>query len=311
MACARLIPEMGIAFSTSANEAAVRMTTAPLKQPLPSTANSAPSARARTTGILDVAELSEGFTFINKNLFPVVYPFAALPTADSATCGSRGLHFLQWTSSLHDKDWHNMPLSDGVVVLSRLAALEKKLIPTGNQVLITKNYGRLVGGSLSHGHQQIIFTSILPNRFQDNRRFLQEKGELFSSFLLRENPGDLLLHDYGAAVLLVPYFIRRPFEMMLLLKNGRRQYLYELSEKELLAVVHGWRDAIQIMHAAMPTMARETAFNITCHNGPGAGLYFEFLPYTQESGGLEHLGLYACQATPQQVAEAVRTTMNK
>jgi hypothetical protein len=48
----------------------------------------------------------------------------------------------------------------------------------------------------------------------------------------------------------------------------------------------------------MPAIGRETAYNITCHNGPGAGLYFEFLPYTQEFGGVEHLGIYACQADP-------------
>ena len=137
----------------------------PPETAVPFNSDRCPICQGRTTGIIDAAELSEGFTFINKNLFPVVYPFPAAPAAGGA-CGSQGLHFLQWTSSLHDKDWHNMPLSDGAVVLSRLAALEKMLIATGNQVLITKNFGRLVGGSLSHGHQQIIFTPILPNRFQ-------------------------------------------------------------------------------------------------------------------------------------------------
>ena len=200
-----------------------------------------------------------------------------------------------------------MPPADGAVVMSRLAALEKKLVETGKQVLITKNYGHLVGGSLSHGHQQIILTSLLPNRFLDNQRFLREKGEVFSSYLLRENPPELLVRDYGTAVLLVPYFIRRPYEMMLLLKDSSRQFLHELSEKELLAAAQGWRDAILVMRTVMPATGRETAYNITCHNGPGAGLYFEFLPYTQESGGMEHLGLYACQADPYVVAEHIRT----
>ena len=202
-----------------------------------------------------------------------------------------------------------MPLSDGAVVMSRLAAVEKKLVETGKQVLITKNYGRLVGGSLSHGHQQIILTSLLPSRFLDNQRFLQEKGEVFSAYLLRENPPELLVRDYGPAVLLVPYFIRRPYEMMLLLKDSSRQFLHELSEKELLAAAQGWRDAIRVMRTIMPAAGRETAYNITCHNGPGAGLYFEFLPYTQENGGLEHLGLYTCQADPRHVAEHIRTVL--
>ncbi len=141
------------------------------------TTSPCPICQGNTTGVIDVAELSEGFTFINKNLYPVVYPFRRDATEHKKDCPSHGYHFLQWSSSLHDKDWHNMPVTDGTVVFKRLAALEKKLVETGQQVLITKNYGRLVGSSLSHGHQQIILTSLLPERFLDDRRFLQEKGK--------------------------------------------------------------------------------------------------------------------------------------
>jgi galactose-1-phosphate uridylyltransferase len=275
----------------------------------PPTTGDCPICQGKTTGVIDIAELSEGVTFINKNLFPVVYPFDRDETQRESNCPTRGYHFLQWTSSLHNKDWHNMPVTDGTVVFRRLAALEKKLLETGQQVLITKNYGRLVGGSLFHGHQQIILTPLLPNRFLDNHRFLQEKGETFSSYLLRQNPPELLLRDYSTAVLLVPYFIHRPYEMMLLLKNTSQRYLHDLSEQELSHVARGWRDAIHVMRSAMPAMDRETAYNITCHNGPGAGLYFEFLPYTQESGGLEHLGLFACQADPYIVAGHIRSIL--
>lgn len=263
-----------------------------------------PICQGQTTGIVDVAELSAGFTFINANLFPISYPFGS-ERGPGTDCEPRGMHFLQWTSSLHDQDWHNMSLADLAVVMDRLAELEKKLLEAGEQVLILKNYGRLVGGSLIHGHQQIILTSLLPNRFRDNRHFLSEKGELFSAFLQRENPTRLRLRDYGPAVLLVPYFMRRPLEMMLLLKDANRQYLHELSIEERLAVVRGWQEAIRVMRLLMPQMGRETAYNITCHNGSGAGLYFEFLPYTQEIGGLEHLGIYACQETPQRSAERI------
>jgi len=31
--------------------------------------------QGHTTGVIDVADLSQGFTFINKNLFPVLYPY--------------------------------------------------------------------------------------------------------------------------------------------------------------------------------------------------------------------------------------------
>jgi galactose-1-phosphate uridylyltransferase len=172
--------------------------------------------------------------------------------------------------------------------------------------LIIKNHGRLVGGSLAHGHQQIGLSNIVPRRICDNQRFEKERGERFSTYLLRENPADLLVQDYGSVSLLVPYFMRRPYDMLLLVKDARRQYLHELSEEEILAVAEGWHDAIRTIRSIMSEIGREIAYNVVTHNGPGAGLYFEFLPYTQEMGGFEHLGLLVCQGNPQDAAARIR-----
>jgi glycosyltransferase involved in cell wall biosynthesis/galactose-1-phosphate uridylyltransferase len=294
--------------------------------------------QGKTTGVVDVAELGEGFTFINKNLFPMLYPSKApVPTdwGDSAeqTPGSEGLeasgfHLLQWTSSLHDKDWHNMPQSDRVVVMERLAALEKMLLsnPVGTIragqtpedepqppgfVSIIKNYGHLVGGSLIHGHQQIGFSNVMPRRVRDNWRFKQRMGEPFSTYLLRQNPDELLVRDYGSAVLLVPYFMRRPFDMMLLLRDASKSYLHQLTETEITAVADGWHDALRAIMWLMPSIGREIAYNVITNNGPGAGLYFEFLPYTQEIGGFEQLGLFACQDNPENSAVQIRAFLEQ
>ncbi len=272
-------------------------------KPVPASTRPCVVCQGRTTGIIDVAPLSEGFTFINKNLFPILYPFQ--PEAGVQT---RGLHLLQWTSSLHDRDWHNMPLADRVVVLERLAALEHRLLESGPSahVSLIKNYGHLVGGSLEHGHQQILLSDIAPRRLLDNQRFRQERDETFAAHLLRENPPSLLVRDYGPALLLVPYFMRRPYDMYLLLKETERRYLHQLTPPELVAVAEGWHDAIRAMRAIMPRSGRELAYNVVTHTGAGAGLYFEFLPYTQEIGGYEHLGLYICQGNPQEVAATLR-----
>ena len=186
-----------------------------------------------TTKILDVADLSEGFTFINKNLFPIFYP----ETADNPKGNfnpvlsgeaAAGCHFLQWTSSFHENDWQNMPMADRVIVLQRLAALENKLLEqSGQYVSIIKNYGRLVGGSLAHGHQQIGVSNILPNRIRQDQQFAETHGETFPSYMLRENPKELLIKDYGTAVLLTPYFMRRPYDMQLLLKDNSKSHLFE------------------------------------------------------------------------------------
>jgi len=267
--------------------------------------------QGRTTRVLDLAPLSEGFTFINKNLFPIFFPFEEDRHApgESVIDGDsvHGYHFLQWTSSFHDKDWHNMPFSDRVVVLERLAALEQKMLVSPDiYVSIIKNYGHLVGGSLAHGHQQISVSNITPNCIFLDQQFKEKFGEPFSAYMLRENPSSLLIRDYGPAVLMTPYFMRRPYDMFLLLKDTTKSYLHDLTEDEIAATADGWHDAIKIMLDVMPAIGKEAAYNVTTHNGTGGGLYFEFLPYTQEMGGFEHLGLYLCQGNPEQSAQTAR-----
>jgi galactose-1-phosphate uridylyltransferase len=281
--------------------------------------------QGKTTGVIDVADLSEGFTFVNKNLYPVLYPLASSGTGERT---SYGLHFLQWTSSYHDRDWHNMPEADRVIVLQRMAALERKLLKESTEflppadscmdgpgdqafVLIFKNYGRLVGGSLAHGHQQIVLSNILPKRIYENWRFEQERGETFSATMMRENPADLLIRDYGPALLLVPHSMRRPYDMLLLVRDVSKRYLHELTKAEITAVAEGWHDGIRAIRAIMPSIGRETAYNVVTHNGPGAGLYFEFLPYVQETGGLEHLGLLVCQGNPGSAAARIRDILKR
>ena len=280
------------------------------------TASQAPAARpclicqGKTTQVVDVANLSQGFTFINKNLYPIFFPEKQDKSPDSKpglATNVQGFHFLQWTSSFHEKDWHNMPLGDRSIVMNRLAALEKKLLEIPNaHVSIIKNYGHLVGGSLAHGHQQIAVSNIMPNRILQDTAFLEEHEETFSSYLLRNTPPELVIKDYGPAVLVTPYFMRRPYDMTLLIKEPSKSYLHMLNPKEIEAIADGWQDAIRIMITIMPRIGKEIAYNVTTHNGPGAGLYFEFLPYTQEMGGFEHLGLYLCQGNPYQSAQTAK-----
>ena len=89
-------------------------------------------------------------------------------------------------------------------------------------------------------------------------------------------------------------------------KDAGKQYLHELSAAEVVAVADGWHDAIGAMLDVMPRIGKEPAYNVTVNNGPGAGLYVEFLPYTQETGGFEQLGLWVCQNNPQNVAGHLR-----
>ncbi len=272
-----------------------------------------PICSGGTTGVVDVAQLSEGFTFINKNLYPILYPFEDQRPA-------RGMHFLQWTSSHHDRDWHNLPLEDCAIVMSRLAALEGKLVAQGSEALghdggqplpvtIIKNAGGVVGASLHHGHQQIAAGGPSPGLIEANLRFSRAHGSTFAEHLLGSAGEELIVKDYGPARLLVAAFMKRPYEMFLVLEDPQKSYLHQLGKAEIEAIGRGWHDAARALHAVMPEIGRPVAYNVLTANGPGAGLYFEFLPYSQTLGGFEHIGLYICQGTPEESAAHLRRVL--
>jgi len=293
-----------------------------------------PICEGNTTGVLDWAKLSQGFTFINKNLYPILTlknerfgngddNFHEENWLTPKGYTASGLHFLQWTSSYHGRDWHNMPIRDCEIVMNRLAALEKRLLKLSYEinfktthlkgekiragiVSIVKNHGSAVGGSLVHGHQQIVLSDILPRRVYENWSFKQKNGMFFAEYLLSVNPKEYLIRDYGVASLMVPYYMRRPFDMVLVLKNTQKAYLHELNTEEIKAVALGWKEAINIFLQVMPALGKAVNYSVITNNGLGAGLYFEFLPYTQPNGGFEHLGLSVSQGEPGDVAEHIR-----
>lgn len=271
-----------------------------------------PICAGQTTGVLDVAELSEGFTFINKNLYPMLFPFRERRPA-------RGLHFLQWTSSYHDRDWHNMSPEDCAEVLSRLAALEARFADgwdgtrgdaEGTHVSIIKNAGGAVGASLRHGHQQIaVGGGPRPALLEANARFARREGHTFADDILASLRDEFLIEDYGPALLTLVPFMKRPYEMLLILKDTHKAHLHELSDREIEAAALGWHDATRALHSLMPQLGRDVAYNVLTANGTGAGLYFEFLPYSQTLGGFERLGLYICTLDREQAAEDLRRTL--
>lgn len=292
----------------------------------------------QTTGIVDLTQLSEGHTFINKNLFPVVFPVKVPTNLDETDDFSEqvpargknafGLHFLQWTSTFHKRDWHNMPAGDLLLVMKRLAVLEHKMLTSSQGVMpnlehfgdtqgrngfvsIIKNSGSPVGGSIEHGHQQIVFSNIMPRRTRENLRFMIDRGVSFSEFMLQENPDQLLIRDYEHAALVVPYYMRRPFDLLLLVKDTAKGYLHEMSSDQLGSIAAGWQDGIKLLRGILPLRRRAIAYNVLTHNGPGSGLYFEFYPYTQEEGGFEKLGLSVCQSNPRKASELLKRVLNE
>lgn len=272
-----------------------------------------PICAGHTTGVVDLAELTEGYTFINKNLYPMLFPFRE-------TRPARGLHFLQWTSTYHERDWHNMPPEDCTVVLSRLAVLEAAFSEgwngtlgdtEGTHVSIIKNAGGAVGASLQHGHQQIAVGGPRPALLEANARFARREGRTFAEHALANLSDSFLIQDYGPALLTLVPFMKRPYEMFLILKDTQKGHLHELNDREIEAAARGWHDATRALHSLMPRVGRAVAYNVLTFNGPEGGLYFEFLPYTQTLAGFERLGLYICTLGREQAAQDLRRALEE
>lgn len=285
-----------------------------------------PICAGETTRILDLAELSSGFTFINANMYPAVFPYEEEVREEHTAKGTIdgwGMHFLQWTSSIHHETWHTMPVEDLVIVFNRLCVLEKTLLdmqfcedPMADQhrdspiskgsISIIKNAGLTSGGSIVHDHQQIIYSRTMPGRARQHLAFMEKHGRPFSAYMLTENPSALIVYEDAHVALQVPYYMQRPFDLMLLLKRSPVQYLHELSLNEKRSVVQGWKNAINAQKKVVDQLGLGYAYNVLLHHGPGAGVYLEFLPHTQTDGGFERMGLSVCQSKPQLAASILR-----
>jgi hypothetical protein len=110
-------------------------------------------------------------------------------------------------------------------------------------------------------------------------------------------------------VLLVPYFMRRPNDMLFVLGDASKRYLHELTQGEMETLADGLGDGILLMRRGLESLGRHVAYNMVFHVGAGAGIYVEFLPYSQEVGGYEQSGYWSCQANPATTAGLLRSLL--
>jgi galactose-1-phosphate uridylyltransferase len=284
-----------------------------------------PICHGELTAIIDYSELSEGFSFISQNRYPVLYPRGHTENLhlkpplyedpDHLGRAAFGLHLLQWTSSIHQNDWHNMPTDDLFITIKRLAALEDKLLFSEQNYMpiscerdgargyltIIKNYGPDAGASLNHGHQQIAYSNIMPQRTFNNARFFERHNKTFCSYMREHNPENLTVALEGLATIMVPYYMRRPYNLMILL-NTKYSHLSKQTNEQLFSLTRAIQKVIKTFHLLLPSLGKSISFNMAIHTGPRCELYIEFFPVVQALGGYERIGLWISQLTPHAAA---------
>ena len=275
--------------------------------------------RRDTTEIIDTAELSDGFTFINENLYPIVPPRVPAHPRTTGLLGdgghSLGLHFIQWTSSYTTTTGPSSTREDRrSVVLDRLAAFEHRLLtPAGLSGGRAPRFdhqerGRLVGGSLNHPHQQIVLSNACLGGSERTERFRRTHRRTFAGV---HAPTREPLRAHGRQArqtgrFMVPYFMRRPYNLLYALDDLRPSRLSETSAAQRRDLGLAMAMGMRMTQVGLDLLDREEAYNVVFHSGPGTGMYLEFLPRSQEDGGFEQLGLSACQSSPFLVARALR-----
>lgn len=269
------------------------------------------------------------YSFANFNLFGFLNPNA---DSFSTNSGRRitGTSLMVWPTTQH-KDIHQLSPDENAVSFELMSELERDLQQTAwkagfspNMVLgrpgkgsarygyvqIIKNTGRAVGGSIEHGHYQLGFLNIPPKKIEDDMRILRESYFSFAEYLANENPEELTIADYGKVVSIVPQFMRRPLEVIIMPKDLSKDNLSsgeDLSKEFARAVT----DVSRSLYHLMPATGRDFAFNIVFHTGPIGTMYLEVLPYTQEDGGFERAGLNVCQSLPRESARLHRDCIEK
>lgn len=250
--------------------------------------------------------------FIGPNLFPHVGP-QKVPCLDSPSKDSlQGAQYILWVSNQHT-DIDEMSYDDNYLVLSTASDFMERLSKSKEQLFFqfVKNKGKVVGGSVVHGHYQGSALPFRSNRNLEDIRFEANNGESFANYILNENPNSFEIKDYGSVVSLVPCCaMKKPLDVLVLPKNTSKINLYDLDERELFELGAALTDITKAWSVMLPSIGKEFAYNLEFHLG-NPGMYIEALPYTQETGGFENMDIYVCQSSPKLAAEFYKKTYDK
>lgn len=273
-----------------------------------------------TTPFILAKEISDNeYAFVNENPFPFLNPDGSediLQRKDRL----RGLHLMLWHSTEH-KDIHELSYEDGKVTFDLLADLEEILVEVYGfqEVQVIKNSGLPVPDSGLHGCYQVAALNQIPKRIFDDLNFYEERNLSFSTDLQRINSHALKIKDYGTVVTMVPYCMRKPFEVIMCTKDRERVYPTEnmansfryLSPEERFDFAKATSDISYTLSLLMPAMNMTFEYFFMAHTtilkdksiGP---MYMEATPSSQRDAGFERAGLGPVEGTPGHCAKVLQ-----
>ena len=264
-----------------------------------------------TTPIFSYKQIGDSdYAFVNENLYPFLSG-EGTPGYSSEETKVSGANFLVWSSMYH-RDIHEMEAHEHAASFELIGDLERKLLAKGfKHVQTIKNTGRAVGGSIEHGHYQVSGMSIVPARIQNDARLLRDRNMSFVGLLALVNGKEFEVKEYDSVKVVVPYYMRRPFDAIIYPKQKGLTLVGNMDEKLREDFSRATIDITKALHDIMPGRGKEFAYNLVFHTGKIGTMYLEVLPYTQQEGGYEKAGLNVCQMLPEDCAGIYRDFLNK
>ncbi len=271
------------------------------------TTGSCPVCDAETCPAVDVVELpDDDHAWLTPNLYPLLFPPRPGATAF-------GVHLVQWSSRRHAGGWPDAGRALAVALMAQLARAEEFLLheagapfpETGEGhrgwMLLLKNHGRRVGGSVQHDHQQLALSGTPP---------LAPREAAGLHVHLRD--GHVVDEIDGRARIVVPSFMRRPLQAFIVPADDTvgAGFLHHLDADTRDATAVALARLTGAVNTLMRADGADPAWNVIVHAGPGCGPLFELRPATQPLGGFEQLGLYACEETPERSAARFREVLD-
>ena len=191
--------------------------------------------------------------------------------------------------------------------------------PRFQYVLVLKNKGFLSGSSINHAHSQIIATSVVPKRVEEElsgaKKYYKHTNKCIFCQMVEQElfSGERVIQENEAFLSISAFAARFPYETWILPKE-HRSIFESLTEKEVIQLAEILKSTMN----AMNQVASYPPFNYLIHNSPCwerplnyYHWHMEIIPRLTRIAGFEWgTGLYINPLSPEEAAHRMRQALS-
>lgn len=214
-------------------------------------------------------------------------------------------------SPQHDKDFEDLPHEQAVPIIRAFLNRVDYYNKQDKEVFIFNNRGGKAGASITHPHSQLValkgFPGIIEHEKGKALKYYNEKSSCFWCDLVRSELAakERIVHESEHFVLLVPKSCRWSYEMMLIPKEHKPNFLF-INEREINDLTSILRNALISYDKLFDRPDRNFWIHTTRYEP--YHWHMGFIPHIKVFGGLElGAGIWVSdKATPEGAANELR-----